>query len=736
MAPASPQPLDGLRIVDLGTGMAPALAARMLADHGATVLRFEAPAGDPFEAIYPAYRHWHAKAERRPFSAAALDEALADADLCIVGGEDHPELDRRQDAEAIARDHPSLVVLAFAGAPEGAGPLPAVEILAQARSGFVFTHYPDRPLHFALPVASYGAALHGVIGALAALWARGESGDGEVVSTSLLQGALRWAASIWVDAERPSAAFASLSPLGVLPMRFRCADGLHVALAPSGIAGGTAALYDVLGIDSSHLDPKGRGRPSGSDPRLFFGEIDLIQKHIASWRQQDLLEQMRARGIPAAPVRLPGAAWNDPQTVENGIIARDEDGTRGIGSPFRIVPGDAAAPAAARQGTKGGKGPLAGVRVVDLGSFAAGPHASVVLRDLGAEVIKIERPEGDPMRPQFHHYAASNRGKKSIAIDAKSREGADLIRRLCASADAVHHNFRAGVASRLGLDFAALAEAHPGIVVLESPAYGATGPRSHEGGFDSVLQAETGHQPGAGGEGNEPLSYRFAPVDYSTGVLGALGMLLGLLQRQRQGCGAAIYSSLFNAGLYLLSELVEAPDGSFHGAPVNTASQLGLNPAESLYQVADGWIAIAARGEAMARRLAGLVGADALAGPAAGWGEDAERAIAALLAPLPADEALALLRRHDIWAEACAADPGTVAREPWAEQAGLLVSFEHPELGRFGQIAAPVVFARNAPSRQGCGAIDPVGGHSRAILAGAGLDDAAAEDLVARGLVR
>lgn len=734
------QPLSGIKVVDFGVGMPAALAVKLLADAGAEVVRFEPPQGDPFYAIHPAYAIWQRGKRILPATPGAEAAALRDADICVIGGEDHPDLIWERDLAAIRAATPGLILLAIRGAPAGwGGPgIPAVELFAQARSGIAFEHYPDRPLHHALPVGSYGAALHGVIAALAALWARAERGGGETIDVSLVQGAARWCASVWADVERPPPSFATLSPKGVVPMRFQCADGGYVALAP-GVPGSMARLYDILGIDDPTIDPTSRGSPTGGgDPRSYFGNVDLIAPYVLTWQLPDLIEALKASGLPGAVVTRAGDCWDDAQTRHNGLIVGDDEGWEWVGLPVAVDGEVAAVPAAAapRTAAAGGAGPLAGVRIVDLGSFAAGPHASVVLGDLGAEVVKIERIEGDPMRSQFHHYAASNRGKRSIAIDAKSPEGARVIKRICGQVDAVHHNFRPGVSARLGVDRQTLKRTSPAIVVLESPAYGPTGPKAALPGFDSVFQAVSGHQPGAGGAGNPPLSYRFAPIDYGTGVIGALGIMLGLLHRQRHGAGAAVYSSLLNAGVFLLSEVVRRPDGSFAGVPINDATQLGAGPAEGFYRTADGWIAVAARGAPMAARFArALACGDVADHGVSDWGEDERSRFAAALLTRTSAAALELLAAADVWAQPCTTHVADLLDDPLFARCGGLVLSDDPEMGHVRQVGRPVTFSDRPPSLEGRGRLDPIGGHSREILAEYGFSATETDALFARGVV-
>jgi crotonobetainyl-CoA:carnitine CoA-transferase CaiB-like acyl-CoA transferase len=213
-------------------------------------------------------------------------------------------------------------------------------------------------------------------------------------------------------------------------------------------------------------------------------------------------------------------------------------------------------------------------------------------------------------------------------------------------------------------------------------------------------------------------------------------MVLALLLRQRHGAGSEIQASLLNTGIFLLSELVRAPDGRFLGAPVNAASQLGRHPAESLYRTSDGWIAIAARGAAMSARLArALELHDLAAAGAARWSDADYERIGAVLARYSCAAALELLHGAQVWAEPCAADVGEVLLDPAMDAVGMLVTHDDPELGRFRQIGSVVGFETLGVAPQELGKLDRIGGHSREILVECGLSVAEIDALIEGGTV-
>ena len=667
--PPTPTPtaVQHLRIADLGVGMAAALVAKQFAELGAQVSRIEPPGGDPFHQLYPAYRFWHRHAALTPIAHA--DSLLASADVCILGGEDYPGLTSPWNAEALSRQHPRLIILQIQGYPNEPT-RPAVDLLVQARTGAVYEQFAARPIAAGFSLPSYGAALQGLVATWVALVERERSGLGQVVGISLAAGAAMFWSPFWMKAERADAGFTGITPRDVRQLILRCADSRYVQIT-MGVPGALAKVHAALGIPGT-VDPHDRCMPDPARGAAnFYGDFDLLNTHAARHPRASLLRALHQAGVPAEAVLAPGECWDDEQTRLNGIIETSADGWRGVGSPLRIHRA-ATPPQPAPQRLRAappGAPPLAGIKIIDCGVFVAGPYASKLLADYGADVTRVEPPTGRSTMSGERTIISANFGKRTICVDAKSSEGRAILARLCAHADAVLHNFRPGVSSRLGLDQATLRQINPSLITLETTAYGATGPKAAAPGFDMIMQAHCGLQHRAGGAGNPPLCSRTPLVDFATGAVGAIGLLVGLYERLRTGNALAAESNLLNVGTYMMAELVRAPDGTQLGAPALDSSQSGFHPAESLYQTADGWVAIAARSDAMASALARLLGL-ALPASRAAWGE-AERAHLATAIRGQSTAALAQAAgAHGIWLEPCIRDAweqsppdGTILRE-------------------------------------------------------------------------
>jgi crotonobetainyl-CoA:carnitine CoA-transferase CaiB-like acyl-CoA transferase len=735
----SKKPLDTLSVVDLGFGLSAALVTRMLVDAGAQIRRIEPLAGDPFYDLYPWYSVWRrgvqiSKAANCTMAVAACD--FAAADLCVVGGEDFPGLDWKVNVEELARLHPRLVILDIAGYCHGTpeAKAPSVDLLVQAYSGLVHEQYSDRPMLYAMPAPSYGAALQGTVGLLSALVDREQTGRGQIVRTSLFEGALSWLGHSWFISERSDWSMDFVVPRDVSQLIFRCADQhyLHFALVT---ANARANVYGVLGIDDAAAGSRHGGMPSlAKGVRNFYGDFDLLQSYICNWKRADLLEKLWALGVAAEPVNKPGDVWDDEQVVHNGTIQREADGVSRVGLPFKIDFNGAGGVRYARK-TSESAPPLQGLRIVDFGSYAAGPHASMILADVGADVIKVESIAGDPIHNFYRPYSTSSRGKRHLAIDMKKPQGLEIARRLCCGADMVHHNFRPGVAERLGIDARTLHRLKPSLVILETSGYGTSGPKSQRAGIDYALQALTGHEEHAAGDGTALTCYNPTTIDFAAGMLGAICSLAAQWHKERTGDGATAATSLLETGLFLLSELVRTPSGTFMKVPKLNSAQTGFHPAEQLYKARDGWIAVAARTEEMAQSLLTVLGLQArIDKPRRDWSDAEALLIAAAIAQRDTDATLAALQSAGVWSAACRVEAKEVTlRDPTLRQRGTVLATQHARYGEVLQIGSLFTLsrARTRPS----GDTAAIGQHSREILAELGYADTEIAQLWADGVV-
>ena len=248
-----------------------------------------------------------------------------------------------------------------------------------------------------------------------------------------------------------------------------------------------------------------------------------------------------------------------------------------------------------------GEGALAGVGVVELAHVMAGPVCGRMLADMGADVVKVEPPDGgDPTRAfepkvaggESAAFVMLNRNKRGVALDLKSPEGLRAAKRLLARCDVVIENFRPGVMERLGLEWDSLRKANPGLVYCQITGFGRTGPLAERRGFDLVAQGMTGLLSVTGeGPGRPPVKCGAPLTDITAGILGAMGVVAALHARERTGKGQRVDTSLYEAGIVqtFWQSAVALATGESPG-PLGSAHPLAA-PYEAL-PTADGWITV------------------------------------------------------------------------------------------------------------------------------------------------
>jgi formyl-CoA transferase len=353
-------------------------------------------------------------------------------------------------------------------------------------------------------------------------------------------------------------------------------------------------------------------------------------------------------------------------------------------------------------------GPLSGVRILDLSRVLAGPFCTMILGDLGAEVIKVERPDGgDDTRewgPPFAagesaYYLSVNRNKKSVALDLKSPGGVAAVRALSARSDVVIENFRVGVADALGLGYEELARENPGLVYCSITGYGQAGPYRDLPGYDFILQAMSGLMSITGEPGGEPMKLGVATVDLTTGMYAAVAILAALRRRDSTGAGQRIDLALMDSALSWLANV-----GENHLVSGEVPGRFGNgHPTIVPYQVfrsKDGYLAVGIGNDKQYRKFCGIAGVPELStderfstNPARVRNREAlipllERVFAAR----PTAEWI-----ERLWNEGIPAGPiNTVDRalaDPNTQARGMVVEMPHPKAGSVRLIGSPMKFS-------------------------------------------
>jgi crotonobetainyl-CoA:carnitine CoA-transferase CaiB-like acyl-CoA transferase len=376
-------------------------------------------------------------------------------------------------------------------------------------------------------------------------------------------------------------------------------------------------------------------------------------------------------------------------------------------------------------------GALAGVSVLDLTSYIAGSYAGMMLADLGASVVKVEALEGDPFR-ELPGFLGWNRGKRSIAVNLKEADGRAVVHRLAVRADVAMENMRPGVADRLGVGEADLRAINPRVIYASVTAFGADGAYADRPGFDPLLQAMAGVMT-LQGFGGPPRYVRIAMTDYYTAALACQAILAALFARERTGRGQRVETSLLRGALAMQSgNVVDYP---------GKQSVFRDNPTYRLYQAADGeWFFLACGNQSFWVKLCGALGLARLADdPRFGsWllRLDNGPALIPLLeetfASRPREAWLRVLADHDIPAAAVQPLPAFM-KDPVVQHQGMIVHYEHPEVGPLTLMGQPLGFSDTPAPDPGPPPV--LGQHTDAVLREVGYRDADIADLHRRRIV-
>ena len=339
---------------------------------------------------------------------------------------------------------------------------------------------------------------------------------------------------------------------------------------------------------------------------------------------------------------------------------------------------------------------LTGIRILELGQIIAGTYGGQVLSDLGAEVIKIESPEGDlgrnpsvaPYRGVSGLFLTFNRNKKSVVIDLKNDAGRELFYDLVRVCDVVVDNFRSGVLERLRIDYATLSRINPRIIQCSVTGFGTAGEYKDYPALDIIVQAMSGHMAITGEPGRPPVRVGIPLADLSGGIFACKGILAALFARERSGEGRQVELSMYDAMLNLLSYMgtmwltngeLPTPPGSSHEYTVPWQA----------FQTSDGYVVVATRQEVFWKRLCQAMEAMHLANDARFATNALRCENRALL--IPDLEARFRERSTENWlarlraAEVPAAPVNNLDRafaEPPVAEREMIVEYDHPEVGR------------------------------------------------------
>jgi crotonobetainyl-CoA:carnitine CoA-transferase CaiB-like acyl-CoA transferase len=612
--------LEGIRVIDFGQYIAGPLAAMLLGDHGADVIRVDPPGGPRWKT--PANATWNRgkrsivldlKAEADLQTAREL---IASADVAIENFRSGVMERLGVGPQAMTGMNPRLVYCSLPGFGSD-DPRAQVRgwegVIGAATGAYRATRASNgKPVYTVIPYGSAYAAFLCAVSVAMALNARERSGLGQRVEIPLFDATFSVVGARGLLVNGKPVAEPEFNWSRQLP----CRDGRWLMYVANNKR--FEAFIKAIGMD--------KWRDAGLPPNALAARFDEVMRTRTGKEWEDFIAEIGSEGV----ICHTSAEWLEhPQALESKIVADYEDPElgrfRGPGINTRLskTPGAvrsprskldahreeilreladrdrrAARPELRRKGRTGAednlRSALAGVKVLDLCIVLAGPTCGRTLAEFGADVVKLDSPH----RSTVLRHNDINRGKRSVLVDLKTKEGLEIYWKLVDWADVVLQNFRGGVAERLGIDYERVRARRPDIVFGYMNTFGSIGPYAMRPGHEQIGQAVTGMQVRYGSA--RPATAPFAANDYGTGLMACYGVALALLHRRRTGEGQFVDSALAYTATMLQSALLQGYAGKEWNEPRGQDAR-GAAPLNRMYEAADGWIFLVARREELAR---------------------------------------------------------------------------------------------------------------------------------------
>lgn len=611
--------LNGLKVVEMADGLAGAVAGVLMADYGADVVKVarEAPSQADSETAFR-YRNKGSLTVDfdSPRDIDTLARYIAGADIILLGDRwDSMSLPSPIQA-AIDANACAIVAhlpTAWSGDPIWADDRESHGLLcAYAAISARQMSCDGSPVEMINPYLLY---IHGIWAAgaiLSAAQARPLGEAGQHVTVSGVHAAMICSsASIAVDPNGPETS-TKVGPFGKHPAYrpFKAKCGTWIASGALG-ARFVGLFIKTLGLEHIIDDPRVGGNPDAvTFPQNFEWSSALFEEAFLTDTAENWEIKFRALGIPVEIVRLRDGVMQDPQVTANGLDWQiDAAGWGRVVTPANPALLTRTPPALARmpqpddrksgpfwaaqdapdRETQVRLGPLAGIRVLNLGTFVATPMAGFLLAELGADVIKVEDLTGDPFRDTGYSF---NRGMRSLAVSLRTPQGVALFKRLSKSADIAINGMRPGKMASLGLDHDSLAAATPGLISISLSAYGSKGPKSQLPGVDMVVQGLAGIMA-AQGSLEAPYVSSAAYVDVTSACVSVFAAAAALYERRSSGRGQAIEEALLRSALFMQATQITSVNG-VAGLLQGETDYKGAGECDRLYEAADRWIRICA----------------------------------------------------------------------------------------------------------------------------------------------
>ncbi len=784
-----PSALDGITVVDLSRGMAGSLAAMFLCDNGARVIRVE-NSSEPEHPRPEGYRIWNRGKESLALALAealqgldsggspelaVFDKLVRKADVILETFRPSSAYQRLVEFERLRSINSGVIHCSITGYGKR-GPLKDCdpdEQLVMARAGIsgAAPTFRPGPSYVTHPIPGINSALMAAQGISASLLARQKSGTGRSMETSLLAGAL-------IPASQFRSENKQMSPYRGVPSGgppfysvFRCQDGeyLQIACIHTGFAEIAAAVMGIYDQFPGATDDPRRFVPRDEEARREMANLVSATMETRPAHEWEMI--FEEADVPFMRARTVEEGMQDPQVLHNGMVVRLPDPEVGeidqMGLPIKLSERPGRIRCGARKPGEDTNAilaelaqepdvtpdsmepvaemapPLDGVRVLEVSNVIAGPVIGMYLASLGANVIKMEPLAGEISRAGEHRFfVAGNANKRSIGMNASSPEGRQAAQRIAETVDAVVANTRPGTIRRMGVDREGMGERNLKLVESYVTAFGPDGPYDHRPGLDPLAQALTGLQRNQGGRDNPPIFLAWqAPTDYTAGGMAALGAILALFVREREGVCQRSDTNLLNAGAVVNGDRFLKYEGKSPKREAD-AGHYGLSALHRFYETSDGWIYLVAEDEDTWEPLCESLGVSGLAedrrfvDSASREANDKALAeeLAKVFAGMSAEESLDRLGRSSIGCSPVSVEqiPGYFEDEH-TKANGQFVEHNHVIWGRTWYSARLVRFANTRPI---AGRPTPLlGEHTREVLGEAGYTEAEIDDLYSGGIV-
>ncbi len=736
--------LDGTRVIDFGQYIAGPLTAMLLADQGADVIRVDPPGGPRHDTA--ANATWNRNKRsivldlKRDDDGEVARRLIGTADV-VVENFRPGVMDRLGlGAEAMTSANPGLVycsIPGFASDDPRAGVRAWEGVVGAATATYRANPRTGRPVYTAVPISSVYAAFMASVSIAMALNARERDGLGQVIEAPLFDSTFAAMGNRGLRVHnRPGPDPRMVAQQMGVSGQFECKDGRWVMYMGGNLK--ARAFLEATGA-ADWVDAVRDGRLTSEEMRRRAEEM-FRTRTAAEWEafSEEVGTECAVCRTSAEWLRDPGALTSemivdtdDPElgrTRGPGISVRMSESVPTIRSPrprldehrveiLREVDGGPKPVPPAVESTL--RRALEGVKVIDLCIILAGPTCGRTLAEFGADVIKIDSPSRQAVA--FHNDI--NRAKRSIVLDLKTEEGMMVFWRLVEQADVVVQNFRKGVAERLGFGYEAVRARRPDIVYGSMNTYGQVGRYAGRPGHEQIAQAATGMQERYGGS-FRPMLQPFAVNDYGTGFMGAYGVALALLLRQRTGQGQHVDTALAYTATMLQSSLIQDYEGKRWDEP-RGQDALGSGPLYRAYEASDGWFFLGARPSdlPLSPDLGDLAGAS---------GAALEKALEDRMRAKSVSEWVGVLRKAGIGAQRVVPDVQELMDDPWVRAHGLSITRDHDDLGPV-TTTGPTQRLSRTPPEPGRPAPKP-GSDAESILAEVGLSGEM-ERLVRDGVV-